>query len=42
VLEAVTPAEVTAAAERFDTDVIRPYQAAHRERDDAVREQYSM
>lgn len=42
VLDAVRPDDVAAAAERFDSEVVRPFRATRREQDDAVREQYSM
>jgi alkanesulfonate monooxygenase SsuD/methylene tetrahydromethanopterin reductase-like flavin-dependent oxidoreductase (luciferase family) len=42
VLEGNEPEVVRDAAERFDREVVRPYRAAKREQDEAVREQYSM
>jgi hypothetical protein len=30
------------SAERFDSEVIQPFRRAKRERQDAIREQYSM
>ena len=42
VLEGVSPEKVVQSAERFDAEVIHPWRRAKREREDVVREQYSM
>ena len=42
VLDAVTAEDVAAAAERFEGEVIQPWRERKRERENALREQYSM